>query len=112
MWREDIVENKIYYLQFCQSNEGRRYCEFREKNETKSKYCIFESNAVPNNILIERNRNKLQSECKINNGSGFIFGGHSEWYTENEAESLKNYDLGKTQVISWETEKEPCFAPK
>lgn len=106
MWLSEIDSQTEYILQFCQNGEGRRYCVFRKSNEAQSEFCVSESRPVPLEIMKSKSGNELSDFCNI------VFGGHGEWYTEAESESMHNYDLGKTGVIQWSTEQAPCFAPK
>ncbi|MCG8002187.1 MAG: hypothetical protein N0C81_20730 [Candidatus Thiodiazotropha lotti] len=106
MWLTEIDPDKEYILQLCQNDEGRRYCVFRESEEVKSEFCVSESPPVPHEILKSKNINELCDFCNV------VFGGHGEWYTEAESESMRNYDLGKAKVVQWSTEQAPCFAPK
>ena len=106
MWLSEIDTGKEYFLQLCQNGEGRRFCVFRESEEAKNEFCVSESQSIPHEILISKNRNELCGFCNV------VFGGHGEWYTEAESESMQNYDLGKTKVVQWSTEQAPCFAPK
>ena len=108
----DLIEGKIYVLQLCQNEAGRRYAEFIEVGKDLNGNCIFVTEPLSYEFLQTQDGKQLEKHVSLKDGRRFGFGGHGEWFTHNEMESMKNYDLGLSKVVQWETVNAPSFAPK
>ncbi len=112
MKHRGLDPNTDYVLHLLQNDHCSRYTEIRGVLEEAGVYCVFKTTVIPKEYLVRGKTREIQTVCKLVNGQEFGFGGHGEWYTDKEMESMKQYDLGLTSSVVWETKQAPDFAPK
>lgn len=113
MWkREDIKFGKNYTLLLCYEKNGTRKFLLNEINsDKKKKEGVFaETKIVSNELLQNRNLNKIAELILLENGQKFYVDAHGMWLTHKEVEALENgLSFDK---IPWNNNLPPKFAPK
>ncbi len=105
-----MVAGRKYALELCQDDEQRRFCRTVELGTPATdSFCMFTTSPIALGLLSEKRTREIQQGYKLSNGSGFCFGPHGEWFTEQERKSMHDYDLGVVKAVQWDTAVEPLF---
>ncbi len=109
MWKQvPISDDKRYVLNLCQSADRRRFCVVTEIG-VQAPDMVLQTEEVSPATLRSYAFQEIEGRTRTTDGQVFVFGAHGEWFTEIEAERLRdtNHDS-----IPWVTSIPPRLPPK
>ena len=109
MWKSiPLSEQKKYSLSLCQDVAGRRFCVVTEI-QSPHPDMVVQTNEVPTDVLRAYRWEDISRDISLVGGGRFGFGPHGEWFTELEAEALRQ---GGWASVPWVTKSPPVLPPR